>query len=295
MKTYTYYPGCSVKGTAQAYEMSLIQVFNALDLKLEELPDWNCCGATFYMSVDETTSFVLSSRNLALAEQLGRDIVAPCSACYLVLQKTKDYINKYPEIRNKVDAALTAANLTYHGTVKVRHPLEVLLNDVGLEALRNRTRNPLRSFKIAPYYGCQIVRPYHEFDDSCYPQSMDELFQALGAEVIDYPVKTRCCGGSLTGTITDVGLRLNYILLHEAVERGANCIATVCPLCQFNLEAYQKRIIKKYKDLSEIPILYFTQLIGLAFGIKESDLGLKKHIISAQKLVQSLHFAQPTV
>ncbi|MHB2156038.1 CoB--CoM heterodisulfide reductase iron-sulfur subunit B family protein [Calditrichota bacterium GD2] len=295
MKTYTYYPGCSIKGTAKSYEASLLQVFEALELKLEELPDWNCCGATFYMSVDETTSFVLSSRNLALAETLGRDIVTPCSACYLTLLKTKDYIQKYPEIREKVDAALTAANLTYSGTVRVRHPLEVLYNDVGLEAIRNRTRLPLRAFKVAPYYGCQIVRPFQEFDDATYPETMDHLFHVLGAEVIDYPVKTRCCGGSLTGTIADVGLRLNYILLKEALERGANCIATVCPLCQFNLEVYQKKIIKRHKELAEIPILYFTQLLGLAFGIEAKDLGLKQHIVSAQELVQSLHHVQPTV
>jgi len=295
MKTYTYYPGCSVKGTAQPYETSLKQVFEALELKLEELPDWNCCGATFYISVDETASFVLSSRNLALAEQLGRDIVAPCSACYLTLLKTQDYIQKYPQIRQKVDAALTAAKLTYSGTVKVRHPLEVLFNDVGLDALRNRTRSPLRSFKVAPYYGCQIVRPFQQFDDATYPETMDQLLTALGAEVIDYPVKTRCCGGSLTGTITDVGLRLNYILLKEAQERGANCIVTVCPLCQFNLEAYQKKIIRQYKELTEIPIFYFTQLIGLAFGLQAQKLGLNKHIISPKKLVQSVHYAQPTV
>ncbi|MCD6375267.1 MAG: CoB--CoM heterodisulfide reductase iron-sulfur subunit B family protein [Caldisericaceae bacterium] len=295
MKTYTYYPGCSVKGTAQPYETSLKQVFEALELKLEELPDWNCCGATFYISVDETASFVLSSRNLALAEQLGRDIVAPCSACYLTLLKTQDYIQKYPQIRQKVDAALTAAKLTYSGTVKVRHPLEVLFNDVGLDALRNRTRSPLRSFKVAPYYGCQIVRPFQQFDDATYPETMDQLLTALGAEVIDYPVKTRCCGGSLTGTITDVGLRLNYILLKEAQERGANCIVTVCPLCQFNLEAYQKKIIRQYKELTEIPIFYFTQLIGLAFGLQAQKLGLNKHIISPKKLVQSLHYAQPTI
>ncbi|HHE54422.1 MAG TPA: disulfide reductase [Caldithrix abyssi] len=295
MKTYTYYPGCSVKGTAQPYETSLKQVFEALELKLEELPDWNCCGATFYISVDETASFVLSSRNLALAEQLGRDIVAPCSACYLTLLKTQDYIQKYPQIRQKVDAALAAAKLTYSGTVKVRHPLEVLFNDVGLDALRNRTRSPLRSFKVAPYYGCQIVRPFQQFDDATYPETMDQLLTALGAEVIDYPVKTRCCGGSLTGTITDVGLRLNYILLKEAQERGANCIVTVCPLCQFNLEAYQKKIIRQYKELTEIPIFYFTQLIGLAFGLQAQKLGLNKHIISPKKLVQSLHYAQPTI
>ncbi|RMD95870.1 MAG: disulfide reductase, partial [Calditrichaeota bacterium] len=276
MKTYTYYPGCSVKGTARQYEESLLAVFDALELKLEELPDWNCCGATFYMSVDEKMSFSLSARNLALAERYQRDIVTPCSACYLVLLKTQDYIKRYPEIRKKVSDALEAAKLTYHGTLQVRHPLEVLINDVGLEAIQNRVRKPLRSFKIAPYYGCQIVRPYQKFDHRRYPETMDRLFEALGAEVVDYPSKTRCCGGSLMGTMEDVGIRLNYILLHDAAKRGANCIATLCPLCHFNLDMYQKKILKTYDSFEEIPVLYFTQLMGLAFGLPAKKLGIQR-------------------
>jgi|Deesub1362B_J571_1020462.scaffolds.fasta_scaffold03714_1 heterodisulfide reductase subunit B len=288
MKTYTYYPGCSIKGTAKQYEESLLAVFEALDLKLEELSDWNCCGATMYMAVDEEMSFALSARNLALAEKLERDVVAPCSACYLVLLKTQDYIRKYPELRIKIGKALAAADLVYHGTVKVRHPLEVFINDVGLEELQNRVRVPLRSFKIAPYYGCQIVRPYPNFDHSCYPETMDLLFETLGADVVDYPLKTRCCGGSLTGTIEEVGLRLNYILLEEAHRRGANCIVTVCPLCQFNLEAYQNRILKKYNNLNEMPVFYFTQLMGLAFGIEPEKLGLQRQMVRADQLLASV-------
>jgi len=292
MKTYTYYPGCSLKGTAKQYEESLLAVFDALELKLEELPDWNCCGATFYMSINEETSFALSARNLALAEALERDVVAPCSACYLVLIKTQDYIRKYPKLRIKVGKALAAAGLTYHGRVKVRHPLEVILNDIGLEELQNRVRIPLRSFKIAPYYGCQLVRPYHEFDHPCFPNTMDLLFETLGADVVDYPLKTRCCGGSLTGTIEEVGLRLNYILLNEAYRRGANCIVTVCPLCQFNLEAYQDKILKKYNGWKKIPILYFTQVIGLALGLKPEQLGMKRQMVAPDMLLESVRLPE---
>jgi len=249
MKNYAYYPGCSIKGTAKQYEESLLAVFEALNIHLEELPDWNCCGATMYMSVDEKISFALSACNLALAEQMGQDLITPCSACYLVLLKTQDYIKKYPKIRETVNKALTVADLVYRGTVRVRHPLEVLVNEVGMEKFQSLVKKPLKIFKIASYYGCQIVRPYQEFDHMVYPESMDRIFRILGAETVDYAFKTRCCGGSLTGTIEEVGLRLNYILLKEASRKGANCIATICPFCQFNLKAYQKKILKKYDDI----------------------------------------------
>jgi heterodisulfide reductase subunit B len=288
MKQYTYYPGCSVKGTAKQYEESLLAVFNALDLKLNELDDWNCCGATLYMSVDNLMSFTLSARNLAKAAMNGQhDLVTPCSACYLVLLKTQDHIKRYPAIREKVNKALRAADLKYQQNVKVRHPLEVLLTDVGLEEIRKKVKTPLRGYKIAPYYGCQIVRPYSEFNHGSFPTSLDQLFEALGAEVVDYPLKTRCCGGSLTGTLEEVGLRLNYILLHEAVKRGANIMTTVCPLCQFNLECYQNKINSKYKTNIILPVVYFTQLMGLALGISKKALGLERNLVPLNEIAEA--------
>jgi len=287
MKEYTYYPGCSVKGTARQYEESLLAVFEALDLHLNELEDWNCCGATLYMSVDETMSFTLSARNLAKAGMNGgHDVVAPCSACYLVLLKTQDHIRRYPAIREKVNKALRAVNLTYTDRVRVRHPLEVLLTDLGVEAIREKVKRPLLGYKIAPYYGCQIVRPYGALDHQCFPTAMDRLFEALGAEVVDYPLKTRCCGGSLTGTLEDAGLRLNYILLNEAVKRGANVMTTVCPLCQFNLECYQNKISRTYHEEISLPVVYFTQLLGIALGVPEKELGLKRNFVSLEEVVQ---------
>ena len=220
---YLYYPGCSLKSTGRAYEESLLAVFRALRVPLEELEDWNCCGETAYMAVDEMKAFGLAARNLALAEdQNGAqkaeevNLVAPCSACYLVLTKAQHYIDEYTEVGQTILPALQAAGLRYEGRVRVRHPLDVLVNDVGLDTFAAQVRRPLAGLRVACYYGCQVVRPYASFDDQDNPTTMDQLVRAMGAEPIDWPLKTRCCGGSLTGTIEEVGLRLSYILLKEA-------------------------------------------------------------------------------
>jgi len=283
---YIYYPGCALKSTGRHYEESLRAVFDELGIDLEELKDWNCCGATAYMSIDELDAFALAARNLALAERWGgKEMIAPCSACYLVLNKTRDYMERYPQqIGTKVKKALKAAGLDYKNSVKVRHPLDILVNDFGIEEIKKRSRRSLNGLKIAPYYGCQIVRPYATFDDPFYPVTMDRLFSALGAEVVDYPLKTKCCGGSLTGTIEEVGLRLSYILLKNAKANGAELIVTVCPLCQFNLECYQDEVVKKYGEDVRMPILYFTQLLGIALGLSEDKLGIKRLLVSPKPL-----------
>jgi heterodisulfide reductase subunit B2 len=276
---YTYYPGCSLRGTGRAYEESLLAVFGKLGIELQELDDWNCCGATAYMAVDETAACVLTARNLALAEQAGpQPLLAPCSACYLALNKTKHSIKTSPALAQAVQKALTNSHLQYTGNTPVRHPLDVLLNDVGIEALKQKAVRSLKGIKVAPYYGCQIVRPYSTFDDQYNPTAMDQIFRALGAEVVRFPLKTKCCGGSLTGTLPEAGLRLSYILLREASRRGANVITTVCSLCQFNLEAYQDDIAGKFEPVS-MPVLHFTQLLGLAFGLSKKELGLQRCIV----------------
>lgn len=273
-----YFPGCSLKGMGRAYEESLLPVLGTLGVEVVELNDWNCCGATAYMSVSEKTAFLLAARNLALAEQLQHDLIAPCSGCYLVLKKSQNYMADYPEVARNIQNALQQEGLAYNGTVKVRHPLDVIVNDIGLEAVKKRVVNPLRDLKIAPYYGCQIVRPFATFDDQRNPTSMDRLLEALGATVVRYPLKTRCCGGSLTGTVNEVGQRLSFILLKEAARRGANLLTTTCPLCQFNLDAYQTEISQAYEPV-RMPIVYFTQLMGLAFGLAPETLGLQRCIV----------------
>jgi len=278
---YLYYPGCSLKSTGRAYEESVRAVFARLDAPLAELEDWNCCGATAYMAISEMKAFALSARNLVLAERQagpGREahLVVPCAACYLVLMKTQHYLEEDGEAAEKIKSALEAAGLTYEGRVRVRHPLDVLVHDIGCEKVRERVSHPLEGVKVASYYGCQIVRPYAEFDDQNDPTSMDRLMTAAGARAVDWPLKTRCCGGSLTGTIPEVGLRLSQVLLLEARKRGADVVATACPLCQFNLECYQGKMNRTFDRRVGIPSAFFTQILGAALGVSPRELGLTR-------------------
>ena len=282
---YQYYPGCSVKGTAKPYEESLLAVFDALGVDVTELQDWNCCGATAYMSVDGPQSLALASRNLAMADSDGGgDLITPCNACYLVLNKAQKQLADNPDRRARVCNAMKNVGLDYKGTTKVRHIIEVLAHDIGPEGIKEKVTAPLEGLNVAPYYGCQIVRPYALFDDQHNPTTMDHLIAASGAKVVDYAFKTRCCGGSQTGTIPDVGLDLVHQLLREAKDSGADVIATVCPLCQFNMEAYQDRIQDRY-GLGPIPVVYITQIIGAALGIPANELGLDKCIVPAADLL----------
>lgn len=301
---YIYYPGCSAEATGKPFEESLLEVLKLLELPFEELHQWNCCGATAYMSIDELKAFALAARNLALAEKQGLtatmetvDLFTSCAACYLVLLKTHKYIKEYPEINDKIAAALSRADLQYGGGVRVRHALDLLINDIGIDRISKQVRKPLADLRVACYYGCQIVRPYALFDDIENPSSMDRLIQLIGAEAVDWPMKTRCCGGSLMGTIPDVGLRLNHIILREAQKHGADVIATACPLCQFNLECYQDKIVKQVdRSFARIPVVFFTQLLGLAFGINERKLGIRRLFmpIKAQwKIGKGGHHVRP--
>jgi heterodisulfide reductase subunit B len=284
--TYAYFPGCSAKGTGKSYEESMTAVFKALGINFKEIDDWNCCGATFYMSVDEMFSFALSSRNIALADKLGGKMVIPCAACYLAVKKTKDYVKNYENIRSKVDAALSEIGMNYPEDVSIKHPLEILYEDYGLKELASKVKKPLEHIRVVPYYGCQLVRPYTDVDNPYNPVKMGKLLEAVGAKVVDYPLQTRCCGGSLMGTIEDIALRLNYILLKEAVERGGNCIAVLCPLCQFNLDCYQDVINERYNSNFSIPVLFFTQLIGIALGLGKEELGLQRSLVSAESILK---------
>lgn len=270
-----YFPGCSLKGTGAAYEESLLELFRLLQLPVAELGDWNCCGATSYMAIDEHAAFLLAARNLALAHSEKRaEVLAPCSACYLVLRKTQDYMQRYPEIGCEVQRSLGNGSVHALTSIRVRHPLEVLYNDIGSEAIRQKVARRWRGGQVACYYGCQLVRPYGEADRDCDPMRMDELLRAAGVPTVSYSLKTKCCSGSLTGTTHDVGVRLNYILLKEAARKGAQAMATACPLCQHNLDAYQPEIRKATGEPLEMPVLYFTQILAWVLGGERSALGL---------------------
>lgn len=276
---YTYYPGCSLEASAEPYDKSLKQVFAGLGLGLTEIVDWNCCGATAYMSVKEAVSLAISARNLALAEKMGLDVVAPCSACYTVLAKTHRILAEKTELFDHVNSALAEVGLSYNLGCRVRHPLDVLVNDVGIPAIAEKAVVSLKGLKIAQYYGCQIVRPYATFDDAENPITMDRLFEALGAESVYYPNKVRCCGGMLMFTFSDVALKLTDELLRCAQENGADLILTTCPMCQANLDMHMEEIHRSFGRSYTIPTLFFTELLGVALGGSLTQMGLDKHMV----------------
>lgn len=285
---YTYYPGCSLESAHKSYGDSVKRVFSHLGCNLIELEDWNCCGATMYMSVKETVGFAISARNLALAEKHKRDVIAPCSACFTVLSKTNRYLKELPDLHQKINECLAESGLNYNLSVKIRHPLDVLINDIGIDKIKEKAVYSLKGLKIANYYGCQIVRPERGFDDREEPMTMDNLFAALGAENVYYPMKVKCCGGMLMTTYEDVALKLSKGIIETAVENGANCIVTTCPLCQMNVEAYQDVINKTYNTNFNIPVLFFTQVLGLAFGYNDKELGIDTLLTDGVKVTEKL-------
>jgi heterodisulfide reductase subunit B len=258
----------------------------ALDSKLVELPDWNCCGATGAEVVSHLLSIALPARNLAKAQQIGDQIVTTCSSCYFNLFRVNSHLAADAELQQELDTVLGEVGLHYDGKLRVRHLLELMVTDIGEKTIGERVQRPLKGIRVAPYYGCLVVRPYAEFDGPDLPTSMDRLLTTLGANVVPYVMKTRCCGGVLMTTQKDIGLKLVGDILGPV--RDVDCVVTVCPLCQLNLEAYQREVAGKLGEPVHIPVLYFTQLIGLAFGLPEQDLKLKASLVGTQKLMQRL-------
>jgi heterodisulfide reductase subunit B len=254
-------------------------------MELKELEDWNCCGSTPYGSLDELEAIVVAARNLALAEKTGLDMVTPCSSCFVTLNKARVHMMDKPQLKAKVNEALAAANLEYKGTVKVRLLIEALMNDLTAEVITSKVKKPLTGLKVAPYTGCQEVRPRFGFDDPENPIALDTIVEAVGADAVPYPSKCKCCGGSAVIAEEGLCLELMYKLLDDAAKNGAECIVTPCPLCQMNLDAYQSKVNSKYNTKFNLPVLFVTQLIGVALGIKQDKLGLKKNIVNPNKVL----------
>ena len=289
MKYYSYFPGCSAGSTAIGLGLSVRAIAEPLDMELIELESWTCCGSTPCGSLDELEAVVVAARNLALAEKTGLDLVTPCSSCYVTLNQAAIYMEDHPELKRQVNEALAVANLEYHGNLRIRHLVDVLLNDVTPGVIASKIQRGLNGLKVAPYYGCQLVRPHYGSDDTEFPQSLDCLVKSLGAEAVPYPLKTRCCGGALIISEQSLALGLIRKLLDSAVKNGARCIVTPCPLCQTNLDAYQSRVNSKFKTGYNLPILFISQLIGLALGIDHISLGLNTNIVSPNEVLDYIY------
>lgn len=280
---YSYYPGCSLKTTGYQYESSTKAVMARLGCELEELEDWSCCGSMASDMVSPLLSAALAARNLALADAKGQELVTTCSGCFLNLFRLHKRLERDRDLARKLHRVLAEVGLRYTGAANVRHLLEVIASDIGVASVRRQVTRPLEGLKVVPYYGCLVVRPYAEFDGPDLPMSMDRLIEAVGAEAVPFMMKTRCCGGTLITTKKSVGLKLISDILRPAV--GADCIVTVCPLCQLNLDAYQAIAAREIGVRLEIPVLYVTQLMGIAFGLPEEDVKLSQNIVSPERML----------
>lgn len=285
MKKYAYFPGCSLEKMALSYHKSALETTRVLGVELEELEDWNCCGATTYFHLDEILANTLVARNLAMAEQKGLDFVAPCSACYKNAYFTNAYIQEDVDLAEHINFALEADDLQLSGNLKVHHLIDIFVDDIGVEEVKNKTTRSVNGLKVAPYYGCQIVRPRKNGENVEDPQFFEELLAAIGADVIDFANKTRCCGGSLLITNRRAALDMIRHLLKNAEDSGADVIATACPLCQVNLECYQTQVNEEFGTDFTIPVMYFTQLLGLAFGIDPKKLHIGSELVSTMPVL----------
>lgn len=293
MKKFVYYPGCSSQGSSKHLDASLRAVAPELGIDMEEIDDWNCCGASVGdIGGGPLPAMALSGRNLAKAEeQQATDVITGCAACYLNTHGANEKIKADILLRGKVNEALSAADMSYEADLNVRHACEVIVNEVGIDKIKERVTHPLEGLKVAGYVGCQTVRPfantesggnYDTFDD---PEFLDQFAEACGAEAVDFDVKTSCCGGSVSVISPDKTLHLIKKILQAAQDAGADVISTPCPLCQTNVEMYQDAINKKFGTNFEIPVVFYSQLMAKAFGLDgKKDAALDKNTVRSPKL-----------
>ena len=284
---YAYYPGCSAHSTARDMHESSVAVARSLSIDLVEPGKWSCCGATAAHQTDRVLAASLSAVNLQLAREMGLEMVVNCAACYNRMKSANHEVSSSPAMRERVSDAV---GHDYDGSVTVRHFVEVLLEDVGLESLHTSFRYSLNGLKVACYYGCLLVRPHEvtHFDDAENPTSLDRLVTAMRGESLDWPHKVECCGGGLNLTKTDVAVNLSSSIMDMAQASGADCIAVACPMCQASLDLRQKDIEKETGRQYDMPVVYITQLLGLCLGIPHSDLGLKRLMVRPSAVLRTI-------
>ena len=285
---FAYYPGCSADGSGIEYGLSMERTAKILGFELQELEDWNCCGATSGHNTNKLLSLALPARNLAIAEKTGLNMmIAPCAACYSRHRNAEHTVQHDPEMKKKIEQVL---DMELQGTTETLSILDVLVNKIGTDAIAAQVKNPLTTMKAASYYGCLLVRPVEHtgFDDPEDPQTMDKIMKALGADAVEWSHKTECCGAALVTSRPDVGTRMLYRVLKDAQESGAECLVTACPLCMLNLDMRQTAVEKEYKEKFNLPIYYVTELLAIACGDEPKTVGLEKHFVEAGQYLQTV-------
>jgi heterodisulfide reductase subunit B len=284
---YAFFPGCSLESTAWDFAASTREVCKALGIDLEDIPGWVCCGSTPAHSTNSSLAIGLPVFNLQQAQQMQRPVMTACASCYARLRTANHVVRNDAKERER---AQRITDSSYDGSVDVFHVLDVLVNQLGVDAIRKAVKQNLKGLRVASYYGCLLTRPPKvvAFDDPEHPTTMDNLVAALGADPVDWPYKTECCGASLSMTHSKTVSRLSHRLVDMANRAGAECIVVACPLCQVNLDMRQSDARKNHGALPETPVLYVTQLLGLALGIPAERLGIQALSVNPNALLKKL-------
>jgi heterodisulfide reductase subunit B len=283
---YAYYPGCSLDATGVEFNMSGKAVAKHLGVELWEIPDWSCCGASAAHNTNHLLALALPARNLAMAEKEGLDVAVPCAACFNRMKHTEHAVRESANTKKTVQEII---EMDYQGTSRAFNLLDILVNQVGIETIKEKVVKPLTGLKVACYYGCLLVRPpkIAQFDDPEDPQTMDRLVQALGGTPVSWSYKTECCGVGHATVKPPAALPLLHRIYQNAKDTGADCLAVACPLCFLNLDMRQADVKKRRQAEYNLPVFYFTQLMGMAMGYSPKEMGISKHFVDPMPLLQS--------
>jgi len=290
MKSYALFLGCTIPARQPNYELSARKALTKLGIKLVDLDDLTCCCPPPIQSINLETSQAVAAYNICLAEEAGLDIVTLCNGCFESLAMANAALKKDENLKAKVNGILSKVGKEFKGTIEVKHFLQVLIDDVGVECIKASVVKPLNTLKVAPFYGCHSLRPSEllEFDDPERPHILEDLIEALGADSVEYRDKLKCCGGLLRGISDDLALDLARDKIINTTKAGAECIATLCPFCFVALDIGQIQVKSKFNEVYDIPILHYSELLALALGVDPKELALRTHKIKTDKVLEKI-------
>ncbi len=286
---YLYFPGCTLYTKAKNFDQTARECSRLLGFELKELSKWTCCGATFPLATDNVMALLPPARILANAREEGTTLTTLCAICFNVIKRTNRLIREDGEKRDKINNFIEKS---YQGDLRIVHYLELLKQDVGFPQLKEKVKKPLQGLRIAPYYGCMLLRPFKEmgFDDKEKPTLFEEFLQALGATAVDFPFKTECCGSFQSVGAPEVATECAYKILGSALKHGAEIVVSTCPMCTFNIDHKQVDIRQTYLDFKSIPVLYFTQILGIAMGLDPGTLGFDQNFVDPLPFLKEKRF-----
>lgn len=284
----SYFPGCTLKNFGKNFEDSALCALKSLDVDVQELDRWNCCGTVFSLTTDDLIHHIAPVRNLIRTrEQDSHKLMTMCAMCFNTLKRSNRRVQENPEDLDTINDLMYREEIKYEGDVEVVHLLEILKNDISFQTISQKVTRPLKDLKVASYYGCYLVRPEEiGFDDAENPVILEELTAMLGATPVDFPFKVECCGAYQTVDKPEVVADRTEQILSSARKQGAELVAVSCPLCAFNLDQRQKETVAKYPEFKNIPVVYFTQLLALALGCPEESLRFDLHYIDPKPVLK---------